>query len=152
MVRKIQRRSVLNIILENLLHLAHNRIEIIFAFFANFEKKLYLCGLKSYQGMEVKFEKEYLREPFYYGETKDKQHRYQPHIVRRYVRVVNILDSVEKVIDLYRYRALHYEKLVGDKAGLESVRVNDQYRIEFKASANDGITICNIIELSNHYK
>ena len=102
--------------------------------------------------MEVKFEKEYLRELFYYGETKDKQHRYQPHIVRRYVRVVNILDSVEKVIDLYRYRALHYEKLVGDKAGLESVRVNDQYRIEFKSSANDGITICNIIELSNHYK
>lgn len=102
--------------------------------------------------MEVKFEKEYLRELFYYGETKDKQHRYQPHIIRRYVRVVNILDSVEKVIDLYRYRALHYEKLVGDKAGLESVRVNDQYRIEFKSSANDGITICNIIELSNHYK
>lgn len=102
--------------------------------------------------MEVKFEKEYLRELFYYGETKDKQHRYQPHIVRRYVRVVNILDSVEKVIDLYRYRALHYEKLVGDKAGLESVRVYDQYRIEFKSSANDGITICNIIELSNHYK
>lgn len=104
------------------------------------------------QGMEVIFEKEYLRELFYDGETKDKQHRYQPHVVRRYVRVVNVLDSVEKVIDLYRYRALHYEKLVGDKAGLESVRVNDQYRIEFKSSAKDGITICNIIELSNHYK
>ena len=48
---------MLNIVLENLLHLAHNRIEIEFAFFANFEKKkLYLCGLKSYQGMEVKSE------------------------------------------------------------------------------------------------
>ena len=46
------------------------------------------------QGMEVIFEKEYLRELFYDGETKDKQHRYQPHVVRRYVRVVNILDSV----------------------------------------------------------
>ncbi len=102
--------------------------------------------------MEITFEKNYLRELFYDGEAKDKQHRYQPHIVRKYIRVVNILDSVEKVTDLFRYRALHYEKLMGDKAGLESVRVNDQYRIEFKSSANDGITICNIIELSNHYK
>ncbi len=102
--------------------------------------------------MEIKFEKDYLRELFYYGVASDKQHRYQPDIVRRYVRVVNILDSVEKVADLYRYRSLHYEKLQGDKKGIESVRVNDQYRIEFKSSEAGGITICNIIALSNHYK
>lgn len=102
--------------------------------------------------MEIKFEKDYLRELFYDGVASDKQHRYQPHIVKKYVRVVNILDSVNKPADLFRYRSLHYEKLVGDKAGLESVRVNDQYRIEFKSSEEEGITICNIIELSNHYK
>lgn len=102
--------------------------------------------------MEIKFEKDYLRELFYDGVVSDKKHRFQPHIVRKYVRVVNILDSVNKPVDLYRYRSLHYEKLVGDKAGLESVRVNDQYRIEFKSSEEEGITICNIVELSNHYK
>ena len=102
--------------------------------------------------MEIKFEKEYLRELFYDGVTSDKKHRYQPHIVKKYIRVVNILDSVNKPADLFRYRSLHYEKLVGDKVGLESVRVNDQYRIEFKSSEEEGITICNIIELSNHYK
>ena len=102
--------------------------------------------------MEISFEKEYLRELFYDGVTSDKSHRYQPGIVKKYVRVVNILDSVEKPSDLFRYRSLHYERLVGDKAGLESVRVNDQYRIEFKSTAEGGITICNIIELSNHYK
>ena len=102
--------------------------------------------------MEIKFEKDYLRELFYDGVASDKQHRYQPEIVRRYVRVVNILDSVEKVADLYRYRSLHYEKLLGDKKGIESVRVNDQYRIELKSNEAGGITICNIIALSNHYK
>ena len=102
--------------------------------------------------MEITFEKEYLRELFYDGVAKDKQRRYQPQIVRKYVRVVNIMDSVEKASDLLRFRSLHYEKLVGDKAGLESVRVNDQYRIEFKTSAEGGITICNITELSKHYK
>ena len=84
--------------------------------------------------------------------ASDKQHRYQPQIVKKYVRVVNIMDSADKASDLLRYHSLHYEKLVGDKAGLESVRVNDQYRIEFKTSAEGGITICNITELSKHYK
>ena len=102
--------------------------------------------------MEIKFEKDYLRELFYDGTASDKKHRYQPDIVRRYVRVINILDSVEKVTDLYRYRSLHYEKLIGDKKDTESVRVNDQYRIEFKSSESEGITICSITELSNHYK
>ena len=102
--------------------------------------------------MEIIFEQDYLRELYYDGVTCDKQHRYQPQIVKKYIRVVNILDSVEKAVDLYRYRALHYEKLVGNKAGLESVRVNDQYRVEFKTSAKGGITICNITELSKHYK
>ena len=102
--------------------------------------------------MEISFEKDYLRKLFYDGKAKDKRHRYQPHIVRKYINVVNILDSVDKPTDLFRYRSLHYEKLVGDKAGLESVRVNDQYRIEFKTSIKGEIIICNITELSNHYK
>lgn len=98
--------------------------------------------------MEIKFEKDYLRELFYDGAASDKQHRFQPDIVRRYVRVVNIMDSVDRVTDLFLYRSLHYEKLLGDKKGIESVRANDQYRIEFKSSESEGITICNITELA----
>lgn len=51
--------------------------------------------------------------------------------------------------------SLNYERLEGDKHGLSSVRVNDQYRIEFEEQFENGqtiATICNIIELSNHYK
>lgn len=53
-----------------------------------------------------------------------------------------------------KYLSLRYEKLVGDKLGLSSVRVNDQYRIEFEEFVKDGETIasiCNITDLSNHY-
>lgn len=103
--------------------------------------------------MEIKFEKDYLKELFYTGSTTDKKHRFQPEITKRYVRTVNILESVEKPDDLYRYRSLHYEKLKRKKAGIESVRVNDQYRIEFKTCSTENlIVICNILELSNHYK
>ena len=45
--------------------------------------------------------------------------------------------------------------LRGDKAGISFIRVNDQYRIEFtvkQVSAETVVTICNILELSNHYK
>ena len=108
----------------------------------------------NYVIMEIIFEKEYLRELFYDGKTSDKKHRFQPQVISRYIRVLNILDSVDKVEDLFRFHSLNYEKLTGDKAGLESVRVNHQYRIEFKSSIKDSektITICNFIELSNHY-
>ena len=102
--------------------------------------------------MEITFEKDYLRELFYDGKTSDKHHRFQPQVIRKYISVVNILDSVDKPTDLFRFQSLHYEKLVGDKNGLESVRINDQYRIELKTSVSGDITICNITELSNTYK
>ena len=57
--------------------------------------------------------------------------------------------------DLMQINSLRYEKLKGNKYGLSSVRVSDKYRIEFEEQQINGeesITICNIIELSNHYK
>ena len=105
--------------------------------------------------MEIKFEKTYLKELYDTGKTKDKKHRFQPQIVSKYRKTVDILESVARVEDLFRYNSLQYETLYGDKKGLESVRVNDQYRIEFKTTQvvfETVITICNIIELSNHYK
>lgn len=105
--------------------------------------------------MEIKFDKEYLEELYRYGKASDKKHRFQPPIIAKYRKTIDILESVSVVEDLYRYRSLRYEALVGDKAGLESVRVNDQYRIEFttiKVVSEIVVTVCNIIELSNHYK
>ncbi len=105
--------------------------------------------------MEITFEQDYLRELFYEGRAKDKKHRFQPQIVRKYIKVLNLMESLDSTQDLYRFTALHYEKLVGDKSGRESVRVNDQYRIEFRSKTIGKerlITICNILELSNHYK
>lgn len=52
------------------------------------------------------------------------------------------------------YKSLHYEKLRGDKTGLSSVRINNQFRIEFEEVCHGSETIasiCNMVELSNHY-
>jgi proteic killer suppression protein len=105
--------------------------------------------------MEITFEKDYLQEMYKTGKSTDKRHRYQPEIIRKYIRVVDIMIDVEDTNTLRKFNSLNYEKLKGDKSGLSSVRVNDQYRIEFKEKIIDNQTIatnCNITDLSNLYK
>ena len=104
--------------------------------------------------MEILFDKKYLQELYTTGKT-DKKHRYQPQIVRKYIRIIDLMMEVPDVTSLMQYNSLNYEKLTGEKKGLSSVRVNDQYRIEFEENMKDGetvATICNITDLSNHYK
>lgn len=104
--------------------------------------------------MIVTFEEDYLRELYEKGKASDKKYRYQPQIIRRYLNVVNLMKQQENVLGLTKYGSLHYEHLHGDKEGTSSVRVNDQYRIEFTEGMEDGkpiATICNITDLSNHY-
>ena len=93
--------------------------------------------------MEINFNKEYLRDLYKLGQA-DKKHRFQPQIVKKYIRI--------NVLGLTKYKALNYEHLIGDKDGLSSVRINNQYRIEFEEYIQEGqsfATICNITELSN---
>ena len=93
--------------------------------------------------MEIIFNEKFLREMYLIGQT-DKN-----------IRVIDIMIEAPDVQGLLRYNSLNYEKLKGDKAGLSSVRVNDQYRIEFEEQVREGetiATICNITDLSNHYK
>ncbi len=104
--------------------------------------------------MIVAFDKDYLRELYETGKG-DKKHRFQPDIVKRYINRINTLKNEETIEALYNMKSLHYEVLEGDKAGISSIRVNDQYRIEFTVSEEEAETIvfiCNILELSNHYK
>jgi toxin HigB-1 len=104
--------------------------------------------------MEVNFCEQYLRDLYQKG-TADKKHRFQPQIVRKYIRIIDLMLQEDDVLGLAKYNSLNYEHLVGDKRGLSSVRVNDQYRIEFEEEIENGktiATICNITELSNHYK
>ncbi len=105
--------------------------------------------------MEITFEKEYLSELYYKGKTSDKKYRFQPEVIKRYKLRIEALESADCIEDLFQINALHYEALKGDKAGISSIRVNDKYRIEFTASKIETetvVTVCNIIELSNHYK
>ena len=104
--------------------------------------------------MQIVFKQEFLSS-LYYNQTADKKHRFQPEVIKKYIKVVNILKNARVVEDLFPFNSLNYERLSGDKAGIESVRVNDKYRLEFQTERVEGeviVTVCSIFELSNHYR
>ena len=104
--------------------------------------------------MQIVFDKEYLSN-LYLNQTADIKHWFQPDVIKKYIKVVNILRNAKTVEDLFPFNSLNYERLSGNKAGIESVRVNNKYRLEFQTKKIEGdvvVTICNILDLSNHYQ
>ena len=106
--------------------------------------------------MDIVFEKDYLRELYETGKTTDKKHRFQPQVVNGYLKCVRSLQRAIRMEDLFLIKSLRYEKLKGDKKGLSSVRVNDQYRLEFREISNQAnktiVECCSLVEITNHYK
>ncbi|MCI2108018.1 MAG: type II toxin-antitoxin system RelE/ParE family toxin [Bacteroidales bacterium] len=105
--------------------------------------------------MIVEFEKEYLLDLYEHGKSNDKHHRFQPEVIRGYIKAINLLKTAPQLESLYPIRSLNFEALRGEKEGLCSVRANGKYRIEFTAHTtefgDDKVTVCNIFELTNHY-
>ena len=65
------------------------------------------------------------------------------------------LIRAENVEQLYCIRSLNYEMLQGDKKGISSVRINIKYRLEFtvwEVLGEQVITVCRLLDISNHYK
>ena len=106
--------------------------------------------------MKVEFEKNYLQELYYTGKTTDKKHRFQPQVVNGYLKCVRALVKAECTEDLYLIKSLNYERLKGDKKRFSSVRINIQYRLEFREIRNPNntleIEICSLTDITNHYK
>ena len=113
---------------------------------------MYLCS-EFTNRMEIVFQKDYLSELYYTGKTNDKQHRYQPDVIRKYAKVVGILDAVSRMEDLFRFNSLHFEAL--EDTGYYSVRIDFHYRLIFELEAKAGettLTICKIEDITNHYQ
>jgi proteic killer suppression protein len=106
--------------------------------------------------MKIEFEKGYLRELYETGKTTDKKHRFQPQVVNGYLKCIRALQRVIRMEDLFLIKSLNYEKLKGDKKGLSSLRINDQYRLEFREISNPNnileIEICSLEDITNHYQ
>ena len=76
---------------------------------------------------------------------------FQKSLVQQYKNRIKLLESIEKITDLCTFKSLHFEKLKGDKSGLSSIRLNDQYRLIVEPINEDVVKIL-IIEISKHYE
>ena len=85
--------------------------------------------------MVVTFEEDYLHDLYAKGRCSDKKRRYQPDIVRRYQKAINMLMASSSIQALWKINSLNYACL----PGRSSVRVNNQYRIEFTENTSDDI-------------
>lgn len=99
--------------------------------------------------MEIEFENEELAEIFQ-GHSKPKG--YQPFVINAFIKTVRMLEASRRVVDLYKFNSLKFKRLEGKMNDFFAVRVNDQYRLEFKIRSENDETVISVYKLSNHYK
>lgn len=92
--------------------------------------------------MEVRFEKASL------GRLEADPHftdGYEPALVKAFRKRMQMIRAAVDERPFYALRSLHYEKLVGDRQGQSSMRLNDQWRlilrIEVEASGKRVVII-----------
>lgn len=100
--------------------------------------------------MRIEYADESLRRAA--TEREFRPTKWGPELLKAYRKKIYFLAQATDDRDLYNYRALHFEKLSGDRKGTSSIRLNSQYRLilRFRTDA-DGRTVI-ILELSDHYK
>ena len=98
--------------------------------------------------MEIEFEDDYLSD-LYEGKQVRGKPKFQKDIIKQFIKTINKLQSSTGIEDLMMFKSLNFEKLAN--TDLYSVRVNIQYRLEFKI-IKDEIILLSIVKLSNHYE
>ena len=103
--------------------------------------------------MEIKFDKEYLKELYDQGQTKNKKYRFQPQVIKKYQKRIDTLASVTRIEELFTLNSLNFETL--EASGNYSIRIDYHYRLEFQVSNSESepiVTICLITDITNHYQ
>ena len=111
------------------------------------------CTFASETVMEIRFNKEYLEELYNNGRTKNKKYRFQPQVVKKYQKRIDTLASITRIEELFTLNSLNFEAL--ESSGNYSIRIDYHYRLEFQVSNSETepiITICLIMDITNHYE
>jgi toxin HigB-1 len=102
--------------------------------------------------MIVKFNNQYLQD--LYGNKKVAgKPKFSDVIIKKFRKLVQILEYTESSQQIYDFKSLHFEKLSGDLDGYYSCRVDIKYRLILSIGI-DTILVKEIIvieDLTNHY-
>jgi len=72
-------------------------------------------------------------------------------VIRAFRKKVAFLQAAESGVDLRNYRALHYEKLKGDRDGQRSIRLNQQWRLILRLEQDSEGRFLIIIEIVDYH-
>ena len=103
--------------------------------------------------MHVIFNNDYL-EKLFIGEPVKGKPKYPHQVIEKFIKRIDLIKLIDNSNEFIHFKSLNFEKLKGDKKDLYSVRVDKQYRLEFKIE-NDIIHLVELIiieELSKHYE
>jgi proteic killer suppression protein len=68
-----------------------------------------------------------------------------------FVQKVQILADAESEVDLYAIKSLHFEKLLGDRQGQRSIRLNKRFRLVFSIHKTETGNLAWIIEVVDYH-
>ncbi|HUK59589.1 MAG TPA: type II toxin-antitoxin system RelE/ParE family toxin [Stellaceae bacterium] len=72
-------------------------------------------------------------------------------VIKSARRKLTVLRAAIDDRSLRNWKSLHYEKLKGDREGLRSVRLNDQYRMVFTLNENTNPQTATIIAIEDYH-
>jgi len=100
--------------------------------------------------MIIVFDKYELQELYEKGYSENRQVRFQPSVIKQYIKIINMMLAIEKLEELYQIKSLHFKKLIGAKSMFNSIRVNQKYRVECIISYDIYLLVGKIMSLTNH--
>lgn len=82
--------------------------------------------------MKIIFDQEYLEQLYLYGRTSDKKHRFQPQVIAKYRKTIDLMESLQLIEDFYRFHSLNYEMLTGDYGAQNEAFIDEVGGFELK--------------------
>ncbi len=99
--------------------------------------------------MHVEFTSDELRR--LYEDVSYKPSRFGNDVVKAYRKKVGLLVAANDERDLININSLHYKKLVGNRAGQHSIRLNNQWRLILNVITADDDKTMLILEIVDYH-
>jgi toxin HigB-1 len=77
--------------------------------------------------------------------------RLGPDVTKAFRKKVGFIAAASTELDIHNMRSLHLEKLVGDRKGQHSIRLNDQWRLILRFESDDAGKVVVILEVVDYH-
>ncbi len=105
--------------------------------------------------MDLVFNNTELADLYQGKQVKNKLYKSNPTLIKQFIKTIKFLEQAKKIEELLQLKGLHYEKLIKERVGQSSVRINDQYRLifieRFDGSIPPKVVLLSIEEITDYH-